>query len=369
MLCVLFFTLAALAGLSTGQPTSSRKETCCQSKIVGGISYTLSSQMDTTAFNCLSNCAYHKDGDTSVQYCFAKGYQNVVCKDDPGEEREGILIAGGSGATTSTEVFLPGTGQTCTLPDLPDERYRHTLDTVADIGVLCGGGANDATRTSCLQFSQSSGTWTGYATTLESRYGHTSWVSPDGLVLKGGWRDTEGATTSEIVNGGMNFTLVQDTSFACSIQLGDSVIITGRQLTSTVVSRYNLKGHVEDLPSLSQGRWSHGCGSYPDGEDMILVVAGGWDYDTDTYLSSTEVHLVGSSLWTEGQPLPRAMAGMASVSFDQKVMFIGGSADGGQNSRSEILAYSGQWTEEGQLGIARSFAGATKILVTSNLCN
>ena len=77
------------------------------------------------------------------------------------------------------------------------------------------------------------------------------------------------------------------------------------------------------------------------------------------------------------------MAGMASVSFDQKVMFIGkncnsiiiihsiagGSADGGQNSRSEILAYSGQWTEEGQLGIARSFAGATKILVTSNLCN
>ena len=52
------------------------------------------------------------------------------------------------------------------------------------------------------------GTWTSYATTLKRRYGHSSWVSPAGLVLMGG--DISG-TTSEIVNVGMNITLVQNT--------------------------------------------------------------------------------------------------------------------------------------------------------------
>ena len=26
---------------------------------------------------------------------------------------------------------------------------------------------------------------------------------------------------------------------------------------------------MEDLPSLSQGRWWHGCGAYKDGEDRV----------------------------------------------------------------------------------------------------
>ena len=55
------------------------------------------------------------------------------------------------------------------------------------------------------------GTWTSYGATLqESRYGHTGWVSPAGLLLMGGLYSNSG-TTSEIVNGGMNFTLDQDT--------------------------------------------------------------------------------------------------------------------------------------------------------------
>ena len=66
----------------------------------------------------------------------------------------GILIAGGSGTETSTEVFLPGNGKTCALADLPDERYGHTLDTLRNTAVLCGGRY---TGTSCLQFSQDIG--------------------------------------------------------------------------------------------------------------------------------------------------------------------------------------------------------------------
>jgi hypothetical protein len=69
----------------------------------------------------------------------------------------GILIAGGSPARSSTEVFLPGTGKSCALADLPDDRYYTTLDTVSGTGILCGGGGSDDTHTSCLQLNQTSG--------------------------------------------------------------------------------------------------------------------------------------------------------------------------------------------------------------------
>jgi hypothetical protein len=102
----------------------------------------------------------------------------------------------------------------------------------------------------------------------------------------------------------------------------------------------------------------------------------------DTHLSSTEVHTIGSSGWKTGEPLPRAMWGMASVSLDQEVIFIGktdnivfiiqriAGGHGGGQQRREILSYKGgNWTEVGRLGKARSRAAATKIMVNSTVCN
>ena len=39
------------------------------------------------------------------------------------------------------------------------------------------------------------------------------------------------------------------------------------------VSRYSTTGHVEDLPSLNQGRYLHGCGGYRDdsGNQVIVI--------------------------------------------------------------------------------------------------
>jgi hypothetical protein len=75
------------------------------------------------------------------------------------------------------------------------------------------------------------------------------------------------------------------------------------------------------------------------------------------------------------------MAYMASVSLDQEVMFIGKNANiiiiihsiaggyGGQR-RPEVWSYSGgNWTEVGQLGNARHYAAATKIMVNTTVCD
>ena len=57
-------------------------------------------------------------------------------------------------------------------------------------------------------------------------------------------------------------------SFACAINLGSSVIITGGDESSfvTSVTEYNEAGWVRDLPPLIQGRDNHGCNFYDNAE-------------------------------------------------------------------------------------------------------
>ena len=105
------------------------------------------------------------------------------------------MIAGGdgTGTTKSAELFIPSTGQSCSLPGLPDKRSYHTMDTVDGIPTLCGGCCSPGvfstvTEKSCLQFSplSSSGTWKKSLSLMRTRQNHASWTSCAGLVLIGG---------------------------------------------------------------------------------------------------------------------------------------------------------------------------------------
>ena len=59
--------------------------------------------------------------------------------------------------------------------------------------------------------------------------------------------------------------------YACSITLGDHVVITGGVETLTTVSRYNESGWVEDMPSLNLGRYSHGCTTFMSGGQQVRL--------------------------------------------------------------------------------------------------
>ena len=67
----------------------------------------------------------------------------------------------------------------CILPSLPHSRSGHTQS-----GLEVCGGHDSATMTNCLTFSN--GTWTTCHTLLHPRTNHTSWLSPEGVVLMGG---------------------------------------------------------------------------------------------------------------------------------------------------------------------------------------
>ena len=59
---------------------------------------------------------------------------------------------------------------------------------------------------------------------------------------------------------------------ACSIPLGDKVVLTGGAYTMKTVSRYDKDGWVGDMPSLNQGRHSHGCTAFVSGGEQVTII-------------------------------------------------------------------------------------------------
>ena len=96
---------------------------------------------------------------------------------------DGVLITGGGlSVEDSVELYLPSTGVSCSLPQLPDERHGHTLESS---GLLCGGWY----RNNYLQWSPGNGTWDVVMSIVDDeRENHVSWTpSQDiGTYLMGG---------------------------------------------------------------------------------------------------------------------------------------------------------------------------------------
>ena len=96
----------------------------------------------------------------------------------------------------TAELYLPSSGDSCTVPHLPDERAWHTLERS---GLICGGVFYWST---CLEWSPSDGTWRKALPLKIGRYYHFSW-SParpgmnDGTYLMGGGGEDDGGTSSK----------------------------------------------------------------------------------------------------------------------------------------------------------------------------
>ena len=94
---------------------------------------------------------------------------------------EGIIITGGGGGSagiTSVEVILTNS-TLCTLPPLPEGRYRHSQS-----GLTACGGQDSQAQDTCTTFSN--GAWTTSHHLDPFRKSHVSWNSPSGLMLLGG---------------------------------------------------------------------------------------------------------------------------------------------------------------------------------------
>ena len=101
----------------------------------------------------------------------------------------GILITGGDYVGDKVEVLHGDGSPWCTLPRLPQIRVQHSQTGLETCG---GGGAGMG----CVKLT--GGSWTPSHHLAQERYGHTSWASPVGTLLLGGYSDT----TTELLEEG-----------------------------------------------------------------------------------------------------------------------------------------------------------------------
>merc|ERR1712142_1069629 len=78
-----FLPLTLLA-LTQGQPLNQ----CCTRKTVGSEEYSLVNEVDTSGYNCKTNCVYEKDTAPGSRYCFASGDLPVDCGDGGQSNRQ-----------------------------------------------------------------------------------------------------------------------------------------------------------------------------------------------------------------------------------------------------------------------------------------
>ena len=50
------------------QPERSPQAHAATQRLVGGVTYTLTGQMDTKMYNCLNDCVYQKEGQTGAKF-------------------------------------------------------------------------------------------------------------------------------------------------------------------------------------------------------------------------------------------------------------------------------------------------------------
>jgi len=90
------------------------------------------------------------------------------------ESQLAILVTGDRGDNRrSVEALWSNGSSLCSLPDLPFDLYYHIQSGLVKCGGIHAG-------TSCYTFTN--GVWTKSHTLRYSRYYHSSWTSPMGIV-------------------------------------------------------------------------------------------------------------------------------------------------------------------------------------------
>jgi len=294
-----------------------------------------------------------------------------------------ILITGGGPLSTSQSVetlnVRVATSPQNDWPDLPDCRLGHTLDG----NMLCGGSncvkRDTTTQTTCL-YRNNEFTWESYPWSMKAaRYNHVSWKRPDGAVqLMGGYKSS-GYTSEVVTSSGSvdGFPMKYYTLNGCSIKLDEYVIIAGgikdcnnddcTNPRVDTVSKYNIHGWVEFLPSLNTARSGHGCGHYINSNgEVVYLVSGGWNCNSNDYsgglLSSTEVMEETATGWSFAGDLPSARRDLVGISLDNKIFMTGGSdSDGGLSEILNFKKETGKWIRTAEMSSARSDHAITVI--------
>merc|ERR1719450_154062 len=274
----------------------------------------------STSQDCCEDSGLHCEGVCLFDQCAGYCQPNEINSEIPSSNGAiGVLISGGEN-DKSVEVFNPETRTSCNSEDLPEPMLGH----YAYKNMICRGPG-------CIKYS--GGQWTNFTQFPHPQgspwYYAMAEVDLDTVLLM----SQETSLFVNYDNGStspgpdMKYSQSQVYVYAsCAIPDEGEIILTGGKVNN-VVSRYNRNGWLADLQPMIRRRYDHACSYYHNSNfEMVYLVAGG--YDGHTYLSSTEIMVKGSNLWTEVGGLSYGARGMRAVSWENTVLVFGGASRG-----------------------------------------
>jgi len=232
--------------------------------------------------------------------------------------------------SSSYAEFWSYDGNHCSLPNMISTRNEHY-----QAGELVCGGLGKSMEQgfgagqTCERFVN--GSWQISHILNKTRYQHVMWKSSKGVILIGGNKQFN---TTELLkdDGSSNYLFPVDyVRESCSIELNDSVILTGGggfrardyegyYNPQELVRQYYLNGTEKSLPSLNEGRKSHACGSFTNNKNQrVLIVVGG-----NGAYSTTEILIMGSDQWQFMKPLPYEFGVVRGATLNNDFFVFGG---------------------------------------------
>ena len=243
-----------------------------------------------------------------------------------------VLVAGGRigpdmvGATTSAELYDPGTGTWSATGSMQGARDSHTATLLQNGTVLVAGGGGRNELATAELYDPSSGTWTAAGgSQLAAGTGHTATLLLNGKVLVvGGLGNPTRAELYDPASG-----------------------------TWTATERPKIRFHEQHTATL-----------LPDGK---VLVAGGPPNGREIGWPTAELYDPGTGTWTVTGNMVRVRLGhTATLLPDGRVLVAGGSSEGNSKSTPSAEVYdpgSGSWTATGDM-VARRVGGWTATLLT-----
>ena len=77
--------------------------------------------------------------------------------------------------------------------------------------------------------------------------------------------------------------------YHCAIETEEEVVLTGGYYSQSLVTKYNIEGQAEALPSLITGRYNHACGKIARTDGSIVSLGTWW---VRNYIYSIALNLV-----------------------------------------------------------------------------
>ncbi|MGI6524726.1 MAG: kelch repeat-containing protein [Bdellovibrionota bacterium] len=230
-----------------------------------------------------------------------------------------ILLSGGRNASgtvlTSSEIYDTALTKSTAVADMLSPRQNHTLTLLPDGRVLAVGGESDLNGTllsSAEIYNPNNNTWES-CSGLESTVNGTARTKHSAILLD---------SNKVLIVGGQS-------------------AITPAAIESDVTQLYDyITDSWQESGSLNTARYGHTTTLLSNGH---VLVAGGYNTTTDTYLSNAEDYNPTDDLWTSSAIQVARTNHSATTLLNDTLLLIGGKNSSGRLNSAEI--YNGtSWT-------------------------